>query len=64
MEQPGGEGGEECAEGSGEAEQSKSGGMQERREADRKMHSTLEGYLVELTSFKGRANSSCQASIR
>lgn len=38
--------------------------MQERKEADKKIQSSLESYLIELTSFKGKAVNNCMASIR
>lgn len=38
--------------------------MQERKESDKKLQGALETYLIELTGFKGKAGTSCAASIR
>lgn len=37
---------------------------QERKEGDKKLQGALEGCLIELTGFKGKAGSSCAASLR
>ena len=38
--------------------------FQERKEGDKKIQNSLESYLIELTTFKAKANNTCSASIR
>lgn len=64
LEQSGGQDGQIHQEDDGKDRKSNSSLTQERKESDKKIQSSLETYLIELTSFKGKANSSCSASIR